>query len=397
MNIRNTYSLLLLLLLGLIVNSCVEPYDYQTEEFENVLVVQATLTDELKQQEVILTRTYRLEEEFPAPESGATVRVSDEFGQNYFFFEAAPGYYQSVNEFAIRPGTKYSLSIETADGKAYTSDPASMIDGNQIDNLYAERTQVEGEDGVALLVVSKNPETASKFYRYEYVETYKIVSPYTVRNNVVPGDNGSLYKIVPNTRNETVCYNSRTSTKIILSNTSTLTENTTGSFLVRFIGGQDPVLGQRYSILVKQYSLTPEAFSYYSTLEKISGSESLLSENQPGFIYGNMYAVEDPSEKVIGFFSLSSVSSERIFFNYEDFYELDGSRPQFPEDCSIYRPGENVLTPVEMIFSGDSRYVSAAGAPSNTELGIGPWRLIATECVDCTIYGTTEVPEFWEE
>jgi hypothetical protein len=286
------------------------------------------------------------------------------------------------------------LHIETTDGRTYSSEPSQMIAGNQIDELYAERSSLQGEDGIALLVKSENPESASKFYRYEYEETYKILSPFKVMNNVVPGDGDALFKIVPNKRNETVCYNTVASNKLILHNTSNLTENTTGSFLVRFLNEEDPKLGQRYSILVKQYSLTPEAYSYFSILEKIAGSESVFSENQPGFIYGNIYSDTDSSEKVVGFFSLSSVSEERIFFNYRDFYN-DFTPPQFPEDCSIYRPGELIETPVSMILSGDSRYVGPGGPPSSE--GMGPWRLIANECVDCTVYGTTDVPEFWEE
>lgn len=396
MTVKIKYKLLFLLFSGLLFHSCVEPYDYQTEEYENVLVVQATLTDEFKHHEITLTRTYRLEEDSPSPERGAAVTVTNEQQQQLIFREITPGVYQSIDEFAVQPDLNYTLSITTADGKSYYSDPTHMIAGNQIDKVYAERAQLFGQDGVALLVTSRNPETASKFYRYEYEETYKIVSPYVVRNNLVSED-GSSYEIVPNTRNETVCYNTRESQKIIVSNSSGLSENTAGSFLVRYINAEDPILGQRYSILVKQYSLTPEAFTYYSTLDKISGSESLFSENQPGFVHGNMYSQEDESEKVVGFFGLSSVSIKRTFFNYVDFFQLDGSRPQFPKDCSIFRPGEFPETPIAMILSGNARYVSRSGAPSETELGIGPFRLIATGCVDCTLYGTNEVPEFWEE
>src|SRR5690606_6695188 len=330
----------------------------------------------------------------PAPETGASIFVSDDLQNEYYFSEVEPGVYRSFNDFAIQPERTYLLTVETADGSSYNSEPARMISGNRIDRLYAERSSYQGNDGMALLVESRNPETASKFYRYEYSETYKIVSPFRVSSNLISED-GESYTIVPNTRDETICYNTVPSNRIILSNTSGLRENTSGSFLVRFIDAEDPVLGQRYSILVRQYSLTSAAYTYFATLEKISGSESIFSQNQPGFIQGNLFSVDDESEKVIGFFSLSSVSEERIFFNYTDFYTLAGNRPQFAQGCAIFRPGELIITPVSMILQGNFRYVGMAGAP--TSEGEGPMRLIANECVDCTVFGTNEVPDFWEE
>jgi hypothetical protein len=55
-------------------------------------------------------------------------------------------------------------------------------------------------------------------------------------------------------------------------------------------------------------------------LKELSGSDGILSQNQPGFFFGNIKSVENPNEKVIGYFEVSSVSSQRIFFNYEDVF-----------------------------------------------------------------------------
>lgn len=394
-NIKSVIRHLLLLISAMVINSCVEPYEFETETFENLLVVEALITDEVKTHEVRLTRTYELEKQIPAAETNAVVTITDDTGTQFRFYESdTPGVYLSSTQFAARPQHTYQLQIETRDGSSYISDSAALIPGAQIDNLYAERGFYQGEDGVALMVDSEYSSSASRYALYEYEETYKIVSPYTVRNTIK--FEGNNWSVVPNTRQETVCYNTVPSNDIILSNTSSLSDNELKSFVVRFIDSKDPVLAQRYSILVKQYSLTPEAFSYYSTLKKISGSGSVLSPTQPGFVSGNIRAANE-DEKVIGFFTLSSTSSKRVYFNYHDFFAFDERRPQFPESCLIFRPGENFDTPIGMIKGGTVRYYSMAGAPVPGELGEGPVRVIATECVDCTVYGTNQAPDFWTE
>ena len=57
----NIISILQLLLIFSIV-SCTEPYALQSSTYESALVVEAVLTNEAKQHEVKLTRTFRLDE-----------------------------------------------------------------------------------------------------------------------------------------------------------------------------------------------------------------------------------------------------------------------------------------------------------------------------------------------
>ena len=61
--------------------SCIEELNLETETvFENALVVEATITNEFKQQSVKLTRTYATGSSGPVVESDANVKIigSDE-------------------------------------------------------------------------------------------------------------------------------------------------------------------------------------------------------------------------------------------------------------------------------------------------------------------------------
>ena len=86
MNITKYIHIRLLLFLGIIVttNSCVEELELETENFESLLVVEGIITNQAEKQEVKLSRSYRLEEDGPAPVENANVKVissaGDEFG-----------------------------------------------------------------------------------------------------------------------------------------------------------------------------------------------------------------------------------------------------------------------------------------------------------------------------
>ncbi|WP_339839282.1 DUF4249 family protein, partial [uncultured Flavobacterium sp.] len=60
-----------------IFTSCTEPYAIQNNTFEDVLVIEATVTNELKKQEIKITRTFQLEEKDPTFETNATVYITD--------------------------------------------------------------------------------------------------------------------------------------------------------------------------------------------------------------------------------------------------------------------------------------------------------------------------------
>ena len=49
----------------MILSSCTEPYLLQSSNFEEALVIEATITNEFKKQQIKISKTYRLEENGP--------------------------------------------------------------------------------------------------------------------------------------------------------------------------------------------------------------------------------------------------------------------------------------------------------------------------------------------
>ena len=92
--------------------SCTEPFEIETIDFESVLVVESTITDEMKQQVVKLSRTSTLENSEILMESNANVIISTSNGQNYYFnWNAALGYYVSDEVFSAQPNVSYTLTV----------------------------------------------------------------------------------------------------------------------------------------------------------------------------------------------------------------------------------------------------------------------------------------------
>lgn len=391
--------------------SCTDPYVFQTDTFEDAIVIEATITNELKKQEIKISRTFQLEEKEPTIETGATVYITDDLGNQYNFVENNEKY-ESVAEFQAMPERQYQLFIETSNGKQYYSTAEKLTTNSNLTEINATLKNQFGVDGVEITANSNDPTNSSKYYRFEYEETYKIVTPYWTEEQLNLSYNPANFVvtiwITPKNYDSSVCYNTEYSNEIILENTSNLSEDVITDFPVRFIPQHNSIIAYRYSILVKQYVQSIEAYTFYNTLKDLSSTASVLSPKQAGFIQGNIKNSTDNSERVIGFFDVSSVSKKRLFFNYNDFFEGEAN-PNYPFDCylseysQVYPPVNcNANPPPKStpLYCSDGLY--ALYQVYQYEMGI--YYNFANEsytttrpiCGECNRLWSTEVPPFWE-
>jgi len=193
----------------------------KTTNYEEALVVEATITNELKHQVVKLSKTYRLEETAPTTVSDAVVVISDNLGNDYPFAEIN-GVYLSVNEFQAQPNAIYHLKIITDDGKTYESSNETLTHINPIQDVVPTVVTKDGVKGVQMVVNSFDPTNSSKYYRFEYEETNKIVAPKWVPvkgiGTFTYGPNGALsgsINLVPRTTEARVCFNTKNQIKLL--------------------------------------------------------------------------------------------------------------------------------------------------------------------------------------
>ena len=383
--------------------SCVEPYQGSVGSYEDVLVVNALITNENKRQEVSLTHSYRFEESGPQAENNAQVTVVSSDGDEFHFEETKPGIYLSIQPFAAQMDKDYSLLITTSNGKSYASKTMQLpVNSTHIDNVYAKRmTNSDGVEGMGIFVESFDPSGQSKYYRHDYIETYKIIAPYWSPYDVVLIGEGELidyYNVILREQEERVCYGTNKAKSIILKSTVGLNEDRLKDYNVRFINRDNYMLTYRYSILVRQYVQSPEAFSYYETLKGLSQtSDNIFSEDQPGFLAGNIYPIDNSNEHVAGYFEVATVDEKRLFFNYEDFFPGE-ELPPYETGCFTIAPnstgriGERDLS--ILIKTGTVRFYDFNYNPGPNE---GEFLLVSEQCGDCTTLGSNIVPDFWVE
>jgi hypothetical protein len=396
-------SLIIFTLSMFLIVACVEPYQGDIPNFDDVLVVNAILTNENKTQKLTLTRSYRFEEDGPQAETNAHVLITTDGGLEFAFEETKPGTYESLQPFAAEMQKSYTLLITTANGNNYSSKPMQLpVSSTSIDKVYAERiTNDNGEEGMAIYVDSFDPTGNSKYYRHDYIETFKIIAPYWSPYDVFLIGEGELqdyFAVILREREERVCYGTNNAKDIVIASTNGLIEDRLKKHNIRFVNRDDYMLSYRYSILVKQYVQTPETFSYYETLKGLSqSSNNIFSEDQPGFLAGNIFSIDDPSENIAGFFEVSTVAEKRLFFNYEDFFPNE-DLPPYVTSCFLEAPtsegfkGERDQTNV--IKSQTVRFYDFN---TNQIPGGGGFLLVKEECGDCTTLGSNKVPDFWEE
>lgn len=387
------------------LSSCVEEIEIDTEvtatsNIEDILVVEATFTNELKQQQVILQRGSSFGGGGLSIVQNASVRLEDNAGNIISFFQSEPGTFLSEISFQAIANTGYTLQIEV-DGKTYRSEEVRLPAAASLTNVYAERIVSDtGEDGIGIYVDATVSPDEPPLLRYTYEETYKIIAPlWSPFDMVVLDPNPPFdFGLVPREQEERVCFGTQFSNNIIQNEGFDLVGNTVENALIRFIPGDDFIIAHRYSILVKQMVQSPDAFAFYETLNELASSSSVFTDVQPGFIEGNISNVNDEDEKVLGFFEVANVSERRLFFNYEDFYPPENERA-YPIRCTFLSAPATInpggTSPLkDIIEGGEFIYVRDT---NGTVEGGGPYFVARRACGDCTVLGSNIVPEFWIE
>ena len=374
------------MILLLVFSSCVEELELNTEDFESILVIEGILTDREEFQEIKISRSYELEENGPLPVSNARVMVISSSGETYSFREDSVGVYTSQVRFNTRPGIEYTLEVTTENG-SFQSSPVMGQEPTRIDDIKSMKAVVKEQTGVAILVSSSDENTGS-YYKYEFEETYKIVSPYLKYNDLIINESGE-FEVVAKIEEEYICYNTLPSREIVLSSTTELTENNINDYLVNFISKEDFKLAYRYSILVKQLKISADAHAFYTTLKNLSESENIFSQYQPGFLNGNIQPIDNSGEKVIGYFTTASTDEKRLFFSYTDYFDpITDPRPSHYGPCdSPFVPERELLR--ELVENNQVELFQ--------EDPPGTYIVIEARCVNCNFFGTNVQPDFWIE
>jgi len=342
------------------------------------LVVEGNLTAGLGSTDIRISRTYPLNVTQSAQmERDALVSVEGSDGSNQPLPMTADGHYTSP-QLLFAQGSTYKLRIKTTDGKEYLSDAVSPLTTPAIDSLGWKRD----ENGVGFYVNAAGTNDNSRYYRWEFDETWEIrsffYSLYLYEKPRVRPRNYPLEMVFN-------CWRYNASTSLYLGSTAALSSNTVHEKILHTIPPGDEKLSVRYSVLLRQYSLSREAYDFYELMRKNTELLGSVFDVQPSELRGNIHCINDNSAIAIGYVTAATVSSKRIFLD----------RPvswPFNEGCESFTV---VYDSIGYYFDGggsipiDLAYDPVTGSPIGY-LGSAP------RCVDCTKRGgNLQKPAYW--
>ena len=316
---KHIFKFMSFLILLTMAGSCILPYEFESLDYDKVIVVDGVVSTEFKKHYVDLSYTVPISSYEQAALQGADVWVENSNGITFPFVEETPGHYLSEVEFAADEDYEYQLFFRTDAGKLYQSTRNKPIPSPPIDSIYdryAELIQANStvvDVGIQFFLDSYDPSGIAKNFRYEWEETYKIITPY---KSFYEYDD-SLGEIVYRETPIDVCYTTNTSESLIIGTSAGASVNRMAEFPVQFVRGDTDILRHRYSLLVRQFSVNNDTYNYYQQI-KASERQGSLFDEQQGSVIGNIVSASDPNEVILGNFEVSGVSTLRVFFNFDD-------------------------------------------------------------------------------
>lgn len=342
-----------------LLSGCIERIDLEESlSGERLLVIDGRITDADEPYSVKLSFTSPSLKTYEGdPLNGAEVYITDEEGARADLSETGNGgeYLTDPSAFRGQVGKTYQLHVVSPDGNTYVSLPETMPTVAPIDSIYYDLASEDYQSslgtilqrwGVQFYLSTGSGNDRAAYYQWDWRETYAFIAPLT----------RPMQLIVP------LCFRSGTQARYLnVASTEDLRSDRIIKREINFVAKSGLQLQRRYSLLVRQYSMTERAYRFWSNVQQQQTDGGSVFAPPPAPIPGNMTNATDDRERILGYFQVSAVTEKRIFVNR-------GQVPPGPGGSPGANPG------------------CVEGDPEAAE-----------SCFDCTLLpgSTTEVPSFW--
>ncbi len=381
-----TYIYLLILL-----TSCIERYYPESDEiFTGTLVINAALTNLRGTQTIQISRSDGLIYSEFIPESSCVVELENQAGEQLSFTEGSPGYY-SVNmpEGFMRIGDQYMMRVVTSDGNVYISDYSQLNPPTAIDKIYYEMESYPTSDpavnvdGIQFYLDFEIDADSSEFMRWELLETYEFHNP-DYEGFIYSFDR--VLRPMPDSMVDRQCWITGHVNEIYTLDAANMSSPAYTHMPMHFVSNETQRLSYGYNLLVRQHAMDEPSFRYWDELKKNSHTQSGMYDRLPSMTLSNIFNVDDPEERVLGFFGVSGVSEKRFFVK-----DVEGLKKYDVRFCwpSPERPRFRYLMPADLPV-----YISYANDP---ELGGSHTGETVLKCLDCRVRkgSSGDPPDFW--
>ncbi len=379
----------ILILVLIFASSCIELFVPETSEYEDVLFIEALVTnDPSLTPHVLISRTLPVTirnsesiNRILSKISGASVTILCDDGNSYDFIETSIGrYVPSDPLFTGENGKSYKLSV-SYNSQTFESTYEMLRLSPSIDSLTADIVQEKESDigdlisGLRFFASTHDDDSEESYYRWLLDATYSYSVPYLsthiwVEGETVIFENNDLLR----------CYKDKNILGLYVSSTVGLAENKIIEAPLNFESQYGDELSQLYSLHARQLRISEDAYKFWQDLNKLIYEVGGLYETQPFRLTGNIECVTDQKLSVIGIFEVAGVSEMREYFFRPPNLHV------FPMTCVLDTVGTETF-PWSNLREGAYLIEEDPGMFFTSDI----------RCFDCTTRGgTTEVPPFWE-
>ncbi|RZK94082.1 MAG: DUF4249 domain-containing protein, partial [Hymenobacter sp.] len=239
-----------------------------------------------------LSRTYSVStaNNTPPAEAKATVYIQDDAGQRYPLTEAPAGTYTSAVQ-TLSPARQYQLRLTTANGRAYASDLTPLKVAPPVDKLSWRSNT---DQGITVYVDSHDATGTSRYYRWDYEETWKFTTAFWSVADFVPRPAPKQDTVVFSQIDKYHCWQSSLSTAIRQTTTTTLSADVVSAFPLVVVPPFEK-LRYGYSVLARQYAQTQAEYDYWELLRKNTENLGTVNDPLPARLAGNIHCLSDAS------------------------------------------------------------------------------------------------------
>jgi hypothetical protein len=377
MSIRKRYIFLFCIFMGMM--NCTTPYTPPAIKGNHqFLVVDGFIRNGMDSTIITLSRSANLGDSAgPQPELSAQVMIVGQSSGVFPLINLGNGQYVT-DQLNLDINQNYQLKITASNGEQYLSDFVPVRQSPPIDSLHWQYDST----GVTIYVNAHDPSNSTRYYQWDFTQTWEHRSNFN-SNLVFLADGSTISR--PADQQIYRCWTTTNSTSVLVASTANLSQDVIYEYPVNSIMNGSEQISFTYSILVRQYAITQEAFQYWQNLKQNTELTGSLFQPQPSSLSGNMHCLTNPNEPVFGYVSASSESTARIFISigqlgYWNYQPIQG--------CTYFIPSVDSL-PVYAALGSVYQPMLVCPLACYTALAF-------SECINCLYWGGTNVmPLFW--
>ncbi len=310
----------------ILLYSCISPFDFSAKNQGGQVVITGQVSSMVERSEIQLGIT--AEGRLPYPISGAIIQLNDQMGNSTNYDERAEGVY-ALSGFTGKPGSTYHIKVILPTGEVYESVPEKMpeytgtltVSHDFVEEIYTDSEGANVPRRVIKIYAATSlpPEWKQRFLHWTVEEVY-LLSPTDfpdVLGNIPP----PCFVTQKAEPNRIALFDGRQFNSTEIQKELICSRAVDRTFL------------EKHYFNTYQSSITEEAHAYWNKVNILANQTGSIFDTPPAQIKGNVFNVNNPTEKVLGCFQATHETSQRFSLLPSDF----PYRVFFPDvDCTFY-------------------------------------------------------------